>query len=115
MNFGLRVKLNELGEGLRLDLARIDEIWSEGIERFGGPWLGGPDFTAVDAFFAPVAFRVQTLGLHRGEKALGYVDLILKHSAMQEWYEAAMTESWREAGHEIEIAETGTVLSDHRA
>jgi glutathione S-transferase len=114
MNCSLRVKLNVLGDGLRLDLARIDEIWSEGIDRFGGPWLGGENFTAVDAFFAPVAYRVQTFDLSLSEKALAYVDLSLKHSAMKEWYEAALTEPWREVGHEIEIAETGTVLSDYR-
>jgi glutathione S-transferase len=114
MNCGLRVRLHELGEGLRRDLARIDELWSGGIERFGGPYLGGPKFTAVDAFFAPVAFRVQTFGLPLGKQALGYVELILKHGAIGDWYKAALTESWRETGHEIEIAETGTVLSDHR-
>ena len=37
-----------------------------GFERFGGPYLAGAEFTAVDAFFAPVVFRVQTYGLALG-------------------------------------------------
>ena len=35
---------------------RMDELWCEGIQRFGGPFLGG----AADAFYALVVFRVQT-------------------------------------------------------
>jgi glycine hydroxymethyltransferase len=31
-------------------------LWADGLERFGGPFLGGQPFTAVDAMFAPVAW-----------------------------------------------------------
>jgi len=114
MNCGLRAKLHDISEALRLDLDRIDEIWAEGISRFGGPYLGGPLFTAVDAFFAPVVFRVQTFSSPLGETALAYTDLMLQHPAMREWYEAALKEPWREVSHEAEIAAMGTVLSDYR-
>src|SRR5262249_23396598 len=44
--------------GLRKDLARIDAIWSEALAASGGPFLFGPEFGAVDAYFAPVVMRV---------------------------------------------------------
>jgi glutathione S-transferase len=114
MNCGLRVALKEMGQPLRDDMARIDEIWTEGIARFGGPYLAGPEFGAVDAFFAPVVFRVQTFGLLLGDAARAYAELMLSHAAMQEWYRAALQEPWREISHENEVAALGTVQADNR-
>lgn len=114
MNCGLRVALKEMGQALRDDLARIDEIWTEGLARFGGPYLAGPEFGAVDAFFAPVVFRVQTFGLLLGDAARVYAELMLGHAAMQEWYRAALQEPWREISHENEVAALGTVQADNR-
>lgn len=114
MNCGVRVELNEIGPSLQANLDRLDEIWTEGLEQFGGPYLAGPAFTAADAFFAPVAFRVQTFGLPLGERSRNYADLLLQVPAMQQWYEAAMQEPWREQHHEDEITEAGQVLQDSR-
>ena len=114
MNCGLRVKLRNMPEPLRADIARVDELWSEGIRRFGGPYLAGPAFSAADAFFAPVAFRVQTYDLPLSTAAHAYADLLLGHEAMVEWYQAGLAEPWREASHEAEAREAGTVLADHR-
>jgi glutathione S-transferase len=114
MNCGLRVKLRNMPEPLRADIARVDELWSEGIRRFGGPYLAGPAFSAADAFFAPVAFRVQTYDLNLSDTARAYADLLLGHDAMVEWYQAGLTEAWRETGHEAEVREAGTVLADYR-
>jgi glutathione S-transferase len=114
MNCGLRVRLHEIGDRLQADVARIDEIWSEGISRFGGPYLAGSEFRAADAFFAPVAFRVQTYGLPLGKTARAYADLILDHEAMREWYQAALEEPWREKNHEAEAAAYGSILEDFR-
>ena len=63
MNCGIRVSLKERPAALGADIARFTEIWNEGLRRWGGPFLTGGKFTAVDAFFAPLAFRVQTYGL----------------------------------------------------
>ena len=63
MNCGLRIRLNEIAPALQSDVERIDALWREGLQRFGGPFLAGAQFTAADAFYAPVAFRVQTYGL----------------------------------------------------
>jgi len=114
MNCGLRVTLHQITEALAADIARIDEIWSEGRAKFGGPYLAGADFSAADAFFAPVVFRVQTFGLPLGDAARAYAEFMLRHPALQQWYDAALDEPWRETSHESGVAATGTVQADHR-
>ena len=51
------------GRSLAHDIARLGALWNDGLERFGGPFLAGRAFSAVDAFFAPVAFRIQSYNL----------------------------------------------------
>ena len=114
MSCGQRVRLQEVGEALEADINRIDELWTEGSERFGGPWLAGSKFCAVDAFYAPVAFRVQTFGLALERSARAYAGRMLEHPAMREWYAAALAEPWRDESHELEVAEAGEVLADYR-
>jgi glutathione S-transferase len=115
MNCGLRVRLDEPGPELRQDIARIEELWNEGIGRFGGPYLAGASFTAVDAFFAPVAFRVQTYALALAGAAAEYARRLLALGAMGAWYEQALREPWREPAHEDEVRRAGTCLEDRRA
>lgn len=113
MNVGVRVKPRPMRSALLRDVARVREIFEEGLERFGGPWLAGPALTALDAFFAPVAFRIRTYGLDVG-KGQAWVDHVLAHPAMQQWEAEALEEAWREEGHEAELAECGEIIADYR-
>lgn len=113
MNVGVRVEPYPQSPALARDTARIREIFETALERFGGPWLGGPAFTALDAFFAPVAFRIRTYGLDVGA-GRAWVERILAHPAMQEWEAAALAEEWREASHEQELAAAGRISADYR-
>jgi glutathione S-transferase len=115
MSCGIRVRLHEVSPALAQDVARIDELWSEGLARFGGPFLAGAAFTAADAFFAPVAFRVQSYGLVLSDPAAAYARRLLALPAMREWYDAALRETRREPGHEAEVLAAGTVIEDLRA
>jgi glutathione S-transferase len=114
MSCGIRVRLHEKPEALQKDIARIGELWAEGLSGFGGPWLAGPAFTAADAFFAPVAFRAQSYGLQFGAAGDAYVQRLLEHPPMREWYEAALAEPWREPGHEEETKQFGIWTADLR-
>lgn len=114
MNCGLRVRLNEVSPELAADIARIDELWQEGLRRFGGAYLAGSSFTAVDAFYAPVAFRVQTYAIALSEPSAEYAHRLLALTPMQQWYAAALEESWREPAHEEEARQAGTWLEDLR-
>lgn len=114
MNCGVRVELNETLDGLKRDVARIAELWEQGLERFGGPFLAGENFTAVDAFFAPVTFRALSFGLDFGVKGNAYAAMIRDLPAMRDWYDAALAETWRDASHEDEIAAVGEITEDLR-
>ncbi len=113
MNVGVRVKPRPMRDALLRDVGRVREIFEEGLVRFGGPWLAGPAFTALDAFYAPVAFRIRTYGLDVGA-GQAWVDRVLAHPAMLEWEAEALAESWREVGHEAELAECGEIVADYR-
>ena len=113
MNVGVRVKPKPMSDTLKANVARIRELFEEGLARFGGPYLAGKDFSAVDAFFAPVAYRVRTYGLDVGT-GQAWVDHILAHPAMQAWEAAALKEEWREVGHEEELRACGEVVADYR-
>ncbi|HEV2596885.1 glutathione S-transferase family protein [Sphingopyxis sp.] len=113
MNVGVRVIPKPPSGALRLDIARIRELFAEGLSRFGGPFLAGDRFTAVDAFFAPVAFRIRTYGLDVGA-GQAWVDHLLAHPAMQDWERQALAESWREESHEAELMAAGAITADYR-
>lgn len=115
MNCGVRVALKERSVGLTNNLARLDTLWLEGLERFGGPFLTGEQLSAVDAFYAPVAFRVQTFSLPLSEVSQAYVQRLLAHPAMEEWYQAALAETWREPMHEQDTIKNAALLNDYRA
>ena len=114
MNVGVRVKPKPMSDALKANVARIAELFAEGLSRFGGPFLAGATFSAADAFFAPVAFRVRTYGLDVGTAGQAWVDHILSHPAMLQWEAEALAESWREAGHEAELRAAGQVIADYR-
>jgi glutathione S-transferase len=114
MSCGLRVRLHETPPELRRDLARLEELWIDGLARFGGPYLAGAEFSAVDAFFAPVAFRIQTYGLALAPRALDYAQRLLGLGAMRRWYESALREPWRDVEHDEEVERYGVVLEDLR-
>ena len=114
MNCGIRVQIENVPAELTADVNRINELWNEGLKRFGGPFLAGDTFTAVDAMFAPVVFRIQTYGLELHGPAQQYAQRMLAREAMQSWYADALKETWREHHHEVEAKETGRWLADLR-
>lgn len=114
MTCGQRVTLKARTPGLERDLQRLAELWQEGLTVFGGPYLAGQGFTAVDAFFAPVAFRLQSYDLSLGVICDAYRDRLLALPPMQEWYAAALREPWREAAHEAEITARAAGIQDLR-
>ena len=113
MNVGVRVTPKPMSEGLSRNVERVRELLETGLARFGGPWLAGADFTAADAFYAPVAFRIRTYGLNVGE-GQRWVDHVLAHPAMRQWEAEALAEDWREEAHEAELAAAGVVTADYR-
>lgn len=114
MNVGVRVATAGGSDALARDIARIEESWNEGLERFGGPFLAGAAFTAVDAFFAPVVFRCLTYGIRLNGPAVDYLGRMQGLPSMQAWERAALAEPWRDEAHEVELAAAGVITEDRR-
>lgn len=114
MSCGHRILIPAINADLQQDIDRINELWNQGLNTFGGPFLAGKSFTAVDAFFAPVAFRFQTYGLKATGAAANYLQLSLAVPAMQDWYSSALAERWRDPGHEETILTSGKLIADLR-
>jgi glutathione S-transferase len=79
----------EIDEAAQADLKRIEAIFS-GAK---GPFLFG-DFSAADAFFAPVVSRIETYALALAPRARKYADAILALPAFAEWRAGARAEEW---------------------
>ncbi|OTA14860.1 stringent starvation protein A [Xenorhabdus vietnamensis] len=92
MNCAVRTELDAITPELQHDIERVDALWTEGLTKFGGEWLAGDKFTAVDAFYAPVAFRAQTYGLKFSAMSQDWIDRMLRHPAMVEWLASAVKE-----------------------
>lgn len=83
------------GEALA-DVRRVEALWEEGLARFGGPWLAGPDWGAADIMFTPVASRFTTYDVALSAPAEALRQRLMAHPFMAEWVAAAATE-----GHEL--------------
>ncbi len=115
MSVGVRVRLHELSRALKSDIARIESLWTDGLDRFQGVWLAGDQFTAVDAFFGPVAFRFRTYGIVLGERSQAYAERLLSHPTMMAWEQGALNETVRDKSHDVGIERMGLIIQDFRS
>lgn len=114
MSVGQRITLRERPPALSRELERLAQLWADGLTRFGGPYLAGATFSAVDAFFAPVAYRLRGYGITLGAACDDYAARLLALPAMQEWEHAALREPWRDVPHEEEIRAVAASIVDLR-
>ncbi|HRK95557.1 MAG TPA: glutathione S-transferase family protein [Rhodospirillales bacterium] len=115
MNLGIRVELSETPAALAEDIARAEALWEDGLRAFGGPYLAGGKFTAVDAFYAPVAYRFLTYGIPLHRPPAHYAERLRGLKPMREWYAAALKEPWREDRHEEAALASGRLTDDLRS
>lgn len=79
----------EVDAPLAAELARLNELWNEGLSRFGGDFLCGAHFSVADAFYVPIAVRLQThqLDAYVQGEAHDYYQRLLDLPALNEWRE----------------------------
>ena len=96
-----RKRARTLTPDVEADVCRIDALWSECRQRFGGggDFLFGV-FSAADAMFAPVASRVISYELQVSPASQRYVQAIIALPAFQEWKTAGLAEPWVIAGND---------------
>jgi glutathione S-transferase len=78
-------------EGVRSDLQRIDAMWQSQLQALGGPFLCGA-FSALDAYYAPVAARVRTYGLPMSNTSLHYIERLWASPGVAAWVTDALAE-----------------------
>jgi glutathione S-transferase len=67
------------------DLARLETIWAWAQNETGSTtWLCG-EYSAADAFFAPVAARIASYNLPLSAQAMAYVHAHLAHPSFRRW------------------------------
>jgi len=95
MNVARPVIFRALDPGSAKDVTRIDAIWTECRNTYGGsgPFLFGA-FGAADAMFAPVVWRLHTYAVEVSATALDYMRAMMALPAWQQWREAARREDW---------------------
>jgi glutathione S-transferase len=91
MNLKAHYKTFKIFAGAQPDIDRIQAIWTECLERYGGPFLFGAP-TIADAMFAPVCTRFLTYSVKIAGPVKAYCDTIMAWAPMREWVDAAIAE-----------------------
>jgi glutathione S-transferase len=86
------------------DIARIEHIWTEGLERFGGPWIAG-DYGVGDIMYTPIASRFRTYGVTLSGPAEVYRRALLDHPLAVRWFAEGANEVEYIAESEVGLAE----------
>lgn len=76
---------------VQADLKRIVQLWSGLLETYQGPMLFG-EFSAADAYFAPVCMRFNTYALPIPAHIAAYVARVTALPSVQKWVQAALRE-----------------------
>lgn len=92
MNLKVRHEKFPIFPGAKPDIERIETIWAECLEAYGGPWLFGKKPTVADAMFAPVVQRFLTYAVPMSATTAAYCDTINDWPLIREWIEAARNE-----------------------
>ena len=74
------------------DIDRVQEIWTECLKKYGGPFLFGAAPTVADAMYAPVVTRFLTYDVPMPKDCADYAATVMALPAVQEWIRAAATE-----------------------
>ncbi len=95
-------------EAVLADVARVEELWGWARSRFDGdgPFLFG-EYGAVDAFFTPLASRLDTYGLPQSDMAAAYVDAVHRVPAFRRWRAMAHAALRLNPAYEFDMPQRG--------
>ncbi|MEG9862288.1 MAG: glutathione S-transferase family protein [Parvularculales bacterium] len=79
-------------KAVQRDVTRIETLWQDCLDTYGGPFLFG-EFTNADAMFAPVVNRLEKYALSKHPAVTAYSATIKALPAWVEWEAAALAES----------------------
>lgn len=77
--------------GVRADIERIVQMWTELLREHGGPLLFG-EFSIADAYFAPVVMRFTTYAPPLPAEVTAYMERVKALPGVAAWIEGALAE-----------------------
>jgi glutathione S-transferase len=86
--------------GALADIARIDALWRECLDTYGGPFLFG-EFSIADAMYAPVVMRFNTWQPALSDSASAYAQRITALPAVKAWIDDAQRETFAIAYQDV--------------
>jgi glutathione S-transferase len=92
MNLHRPVGAVPLSQDARDNIARVQEIWSDCLQRYGGPFLFG-DFGGADAMYAPVVHRFRTYAIEVTPDVSIYMAAMQALPAFQQWTRDGVAET----------------------
>ena len=93
MNMRREKRSIDVSDAVLRDVARIENLWTDALDRSGGPFLFG-QFSIADAMFAPVVNRLDVYLLTENQVARSYMAHMQSQPAWQEWETAGKAEPW---------------------
>lgn len=81
----------DFSHAAQAEIDRVETLWQDGYQRYGGPWLCG-DFSIADVMYVPVALRFVTYGIVLQPAAQRFVEAVQMMDAVQVWIQAAIAE-----------------------
>lgn len=93
MNMRRSPQAIEISDAAKRDVARIEALWADCLDRYGGPFLFG-EFGAADAMYAPVVNRFDVYCLPVAATTRAYMDRMRALPAWREWETAGRAEPW---------------------
>lgn len=93
-NIRARIPLNRsaLLPGTQQEIDRVEQMWAQAYDTYGGPWLFG-DFSLADVAYAPVALRFVTYQINLVDQAQNFINAVQALPSIQTWAAAAAAES----------------------
>ena len=92
MNLKAHYKGFKIWAAAQADIDRVVAIWTECLNKYGGPYLFGERPTLADAMYAPVTTRFTTYDVKLDRQCADYCETIQALPDMIEWIEDAKNE-----------------------
>ena len=78
------VMRNTLTATTQQEIDRVDHMWTQAYDTFGGPWLFG-DCSLADVAYAPVALRFVTFQIQLSPGAQPFIQAVQELPSIQAW------------------------------
>ena len=85
------VERTTLEPATQQEISRVEQMWAQAYESYGGPWLFG-EFSIADVVYAPVALRFVTYQIQLLPAAQTFVNAVQALPSIQDWAKAAAVE-----------------------